>query len=140
MAGPKGLTVTEAVARYDVTERTIRRRLAARRADDGILPNAQRDGTGRWFIPETDLVKAGISLRTAPVISEPDPLAGPSPDSESTEEPGPREGWRIRAEVAEALLTEVRERLADKDRIIEAKDRESAALLGQIELLVGQLQ
>ena len=122
------LTVAEAARLAKVNPRTIRRRLT----QGSVLPNAHRDASGQWLIPPDDLVAAGFDLSdtdaSEPNLSTPESTAVTDSPVDSAEQAtglGERstsdpDAWRRRAEVAEALVAEVRERLADKDATIAA--------------------
>jgi hypothetical protein len=100
------LTVTEAAKATGVDRRTIRRRL-----DADEFPNAHRDdgkqgpGSGPWLIPVEDLLGAGLKLHAPTPPDEPKPAAEPD------------EVEALRVEVAH-----LKERLADKDQIIEVQN------------------
>jgi hypothetical protein len=142
------LSVAQVADRAGVTPRTIRRRLT----EDGhpSFPNARKDASGVWLIPVEDLKAAGFDVPdTSHLVTDreggrPDTNEGqgvaqvehgwtPTEKSVETE-------WRVRAEVAEAQLVEVRERLADvrndTERTITSLQGEVTALFGQ----VGQLE
>jgi len=137
------LTVTEAAELVGVNPRTIRRRLHepevegySRRRPEA-LPNARLDDAGVWQIPPADLWAAGftpaevdllksdlkppdVSTRVVDVrVDSVVDSGGHSPEQEKLAESDPEE-WRRRAEIAENLLAEVRERLVDRDRVIAA--------------------
>ncbi len=107
------LSVSEAASTTGVSSKTIRRRLQEPISDlydgkrpDRSLPNVWRDEEGQWWIPESDLEAAGWDVG---IVYE-EALGAPLDD----------EDWRSRAHVAEALVDELRGRLADKDQTIEA--------------------
>jgi hypothetical protein len=137
------LTVAEAAGLVGVNPRTIRRRLHepevegyGRRRPEA-LPNAHLDDAGVWQIPAADLWAAGFTRAEVDIhksdLKPPDvstrvvdfrvdsvvDSGGHFPEQEKSAE-SDREEWRRRAEIAEKLLAEVRERLVDRDRVIAA--------------------
>jgi predicted oxidoreductase len=123
-------SIREAAKLVGVDHKTLRRRLHEQPGADGrrpseALPNAYLVGR-EWRIPEGDLTAAGwrnqpveVMMSRPPEFLENDDLREALYEAEK------------RAGVAEALVDEMRARLADKDEIIAAKDAVIEALRGE---------
>ncbi len=66
VSDPRRLTIKQAVTETQSSESTIKRRLLG-----GAFPDARQDTDGRWLIPVTDLVAAGLRPGKR---AKPDPL------------------------------------------------------------------
>jgi len=66
VSDPRRLTIKQAVTETQSSESTIKRRLLG-----GAFPHAGQDTDGRWLIPVTDLVTAGLRPGKR---AKPDPL------------------------------------------------------------------
>lgn len=119
-------SLTQAAAETGISLSTLKRK-----KQGGAFPNAHKDHEGRWLIPVTDLIAAGLrpgrprppdQLSTAQTPTEPvselrqeliDLLQQRTPDAELAE-------YRRRAEVAEAKLEGAQARLEERQRLVEA--------------------
>lgn len=108
---PVRLTLTQAASETGTSLSTIKRRLRG-----GAFPNAGQDHGGRWLIPVTDLIAAGLRPgRPAP----PDPL--PDSVTQVGDLAAENAELRTRLAVAEALAEE-------RNRIIGVQERMLAML------------
>ena len=111
---PARLTISAAARAAGVDQRTIRRHLNA-----GHFPGAARNdgssgpGTGPWSIPSTDLLAAGLVLRTK-TGEDPEPQPEPVDRSEVAQLRERLTDAIKRAEIAEA-------RAEERERVIEAQ-------------------
>jgi hypothetical protein len=135
-------TVKEAAQRFGVGVNTVRRRLQGPVGDDGrrdsdSLPNAYLID-GSWRIPEGDLkaatwtkrerVEVDAMMSRPPEFLEDDDLHAALHEAET------------RAEFAEALLDEVRERLAVLEKLVESKNETKAEYERHVQALLAQIE
>lgn len=140
MAERPRVTVSEAVAQFDVSPATLKRRLASNE-----IPGAEKNGRGQWQIPIESLQTAGIPARktwlSEPPVSALTPLTDPlTPLSERAQpahkSPGSAERRatelerelaqvaaqlaheRAQRERAEAIADERKERITDLQRAL----------------------
>ncbi len=103
---PRRLTIKQAVTETQSSESTIKRRLLG-----GAFPHAGQDTDGRWLIPVTDLVAAGLRPGKR---ANPDPLPTQLIQLENLH--AENADLRSRLAVAEAVAGE-------RDRIIGVQER-----------------
>ncbi len=103
---PRRLTIKQAVTETQSSESTIKRRLLG-----GAFPHAGQDTDGRWLIPVTDLVAAGLRPGKR---AKPDPV--PTQANQLGNLHMENAELRTRLAVAEALAGE-------RERIIGVQER-----------------
>lgn len=106
VSDPRRLTIKQAVTETQSSESTIKRRLLG-----GAFPNAGQDTDGRWLIPVTDLVSAGLRPGKR---AKPDPLPTQLTQLENLHAENAE--LRTRLAVADAVAGE-------RDRIIGVQER-----------------
>ena len=106
VSDPRRLTIKQAVIETQSSESTIKRRLLG-----GAFPHAGQDTDGRWLIPVTDLVAAGLRPGKR---AKPDPLPTQLIQLENLH--AENADLRTRLAVAEAVAGE-------RDRIIGVQER-----------------
>ena len=106
VSDPRRLTIKQAVIETQSSESTIKRRLLG-----GAFPDARQDTDGRWLIPVTDLVAAGLRPGKR---AKPDPLPTQLIQLENLHAENVE--LRTRLAVAEAVAGE-------RDRVIGVQER-----------------
>jgi len=106
VSDPRRLTIKQAVIETQSSESTIKRRLLG-----GAFPDAGQDTDGRWLIPVTDLVAAGLRPGKR---AKPDPLPTQLTQLENLH--AENVDLRTRLAVAEAVAGE-------RERIIGVQER-----------------
>ncbi len=106
VSDPRRLTIKQAVTETQSSESTIKRRLLG-----GAFPDARQDTDGRWLIPVTDLVAAGLRPGKR---AKPDPL--PTQVTQLENLHAENVDLRTRLAVAEAVAGE-------RERIIGVQER-----------------
>lgn len=138
------LTVTQAVAAFNVTKRTLQRRLAA-----GELDGATKDDAGQWSIPIEALHALGIGARQATTNDAP-PLRHSAPKNiQNVEKPGelsapnsapptPDDATEITS--LRAILHDTQQQLATEQRLREAAERNTEDLRTAMRMVEAGLQ